>query len=131
MHLIKNSLPQQITQVQELAVKRQTIEAQFKEAWPDLDLAKPEISEVVTEASKLAKQRYPKAEMSELIQKTGLIAHALMGTVSAGQPPAAAPAAPAASPKPVSPTPSRQSAHPAIPAVKSEWDTVLDEFQED
>lgn len=131
MQLIQNYLPQQITQVQELAVKRQTIETQFKEAWPDLDLTKPDISEVVTEASKLAKQRYPKAEMSELIQKTGLIAHALMGTVSAGQPPAAAPAAPAASPKPVSPTPSRQTAHPATPAAKSEWDLLLDEIKED
>lgn len=130
MQLIQTHLPQQITQVQEMAVKRQTIESQFKEAWPDLDLNKPEISEVVTEASKLAKQRYPKAEMSELIQKTGLIAHALMGTVSAGQAPAVAPT-PAASPKPVSPTPSRQTVHPATPAVKNEWDMVLDEFKED
>lgn len=129
MQLIQNSLPQQITQVQETAAKRQTIETQFKQAWPDLDLAKPDISEVVTEASRLAKQRYPKADMPELIQKTGLIAHALMGTVGVGQAPTAAPAAPTASPKPVSPTPSRHIAVPATPASKNEWESLLDDIQ--
>jgi hypothetical protein len=130
MQLMQNSLPQQITQVQEMAVRRQAIETQFATAWPDLDLAKPDIAEVVTEASKLAKQRYPKADMPELIHKTGLLAHALLGTVSTGQPKAEA-IAPKASPQPVSLSPARQAPVPAKAAPKSDWDNLLDDILEE
>lgn len=127
MQLLQNHLPQQITQVQQMTAKRQEVEGLFKQAWPDLDLGKPEISDVVTEASRLAKQRYPKADMSELIQKTGLIAHALMGTVPQGQGAAPAPAAPAARPNPVSPTPAGAPRQPVKVQTKTEWDEFFDD----
>lgn len=127
MQLMQTHLPQQITQVQQMTAKRQEVEGMFKTAWPDLDLAKPEISDVVTEASRLAKQRYPKADMPELIQKTGLIAHALMGTVAQGQGAAPAPAAPAARPKPVSPTPASHTRQPVKAQEKSDWDDFIDD----
>lgn len=131
LRVFESALPQQLQVINTRQQQYQQVEGQFKQLYPDLDMAKPDILSAVTTAADMIGKQLPQLSMDEKVKRVGLLAHSILGTI----PNAASQAAPAKQvapkPSPVSPAPARGSQASPKPATPSAWDQLLSEFKDE
>lgn len=130
LKVFEASLPQQLQMITSRQQEYQQVEGQFKQLYPGLDMAKPDVYQAVTTAANMVKQQFPQLSMDDKVKRVGLLAHSLLGTIPSEVSQAAPAAKPAPKPIPVSPNPVRGSTKPNA-ATPTEWDQFLSELKDE
>ena len=132
LNVIQHALPQQIQLVQTRQQEYGQVEGQFKQLYPDLDLAKPDVYEAVKTAANLVGKQFPQMGMDDKVKRVGLLAQSLLGNIPTAASQQAAPAKQAApKPAPVSPAPARTAAAAIKPNEPTMWDQLLSEVKDE
>lgn len=130
LRVFEASLPQQLQMITSRQQEYQQVEGQFKQLYPGLDMAKPDVLQAVTTAAGMVKQQFPQLSMDDKVKRVGLLAHSLLGTIPSEVSQGAPAAKPAPKPIPVSPNPVRGSTKPNA-APPTEWDQFLSELKDE
>lgn len=130
LRVFEAALPQQLQAINTRQQTYQQVEGQFKQLYPSLDLAKPDVLNAVSTAASMVKQQFPQLSMDEKVKRVGLLAHSLLGTIPSEVSPAAPVQQAAPKPTPVSPAPARAATKPSS-APTSEWDQLLSELKDE
>lgn len=132
MNLMPQIIPQQMAALEGQRKSQSELETAFSARWPDLSLADPEVSKVVESAVAVAKQQFPNASREVLIEKVGLLSHAMRGTIPSGSAaPAQAPVQAPVKPRPATPAVGNGQQRAVGSPAPDAWGAWIAELQDD